>query len=677
MSSRFEPVALLAAPAGLLAARLLGIDPLAVWCAFAVCVMLPGWGAMRLLRVERGLGLGGAAVVSTSLGLAIWIAPLAAAFLAGLPLGAPLAVVIGAGVLLCLAALTRPVLFERVRWWEVVAGALAAAAFAFVAWRLSTGIISDALFHVGRMRKLSDIGSLSLTDISSYRDGAPHAGYAFPLLHAAFAGTARVAGVDVATAFIYLQPLCAFLAMAGVFAVARSLTGWRTAGYLAAAMLGWDLVTLINGLVMQINQPPVFTFFVLTPAAILLFIAAMRGSRSAAWATMAAVTVIAFVHPTYAAPSLAIAIGIALGSWRAHLRMPPVALEALAASFVASAAVAAWIWWVAIDGGHRRAIITHSDEFLHHGARAILMYPWAPVFGRGYVLVAIVGLILLARYRDMLPTVGAMLAPLVMLLLPGLNTVILAASGMGQFHRFWQVLPWPAVLAAAACVLAGLLGWKRGLPVALLLAVLMDQLRTDHTFWRQPASVVVVAALFGVAVALILRPRKIVEAGPWWVSSLLVAGVMFGPVWHGYERVWDEARAGPHRPERSDLQTVLTPDVWHYFRSLHGPPPVVLGEDHRAFELLAYADVYAAALPEARSRAEPKVDTAARLADELKFFDPHTSPAERTQLIDRLHADYVLLDTHGQAKVAPQILSQPGLKVVYRGPRFVILRVER
>ena len=67
MSSRLEPAALLVAPAVLVAARLAGIDALAVWCAFAVCVMLPGWGAMRLLRVERGLGLSGAAVVSTSL----------------------------------------------------------------------------------------------------------------------------------------------------------------------------------------------------------------------------------------------------------------------------------------------------------------------------------------------------------------------------------------------------------------------------------------------------------------------------------------------------------------------------------------------------------------------------------------------------------------------------------
>jgi hypothetical protein len=207
--------------------------------------------------------------------------------------------------------------------------------------------------------------------------------------------------------------------------------------------------------------------------------------------------------------------------------------------------------------------------------------------------------------------------------------------------------------------------------------VLMDTLRTDHTFWRQPTSVVVVAALLGVLVALIPRPRKIVEAGPWWVSSALVVAVMFGPVWHGGGRVWDEADAGPHRAVRDDLRTQLTPDVWRYFRSLPGPPPVVLGEDHRVFELLAYADVYAAALPEARSRAEPKVDTAGRLADELKFFDPSTSAAERAQLIDRLHADYVLLDTRGQSDVAPQILSQPGLRVVYRGPRFVILRVER
>src|SRR6478609_6008442 len=127
MSSRLEPAALLVAPAVLVAARLAGI------------------------------------------------AALAAAFAVHLPLTAPLVAVLIAGVVLCGVAVTRPQLFDRVSVWEAVAGALAAGLFAFVSWRISTGVISDALFHVGRMRKLEDIGSLSLTTISSYKDGAPHA----------------------------------------------------------------------------------------------------------------------------------------------------------------------------------------------------------------------------------------------------------------------------------------------------------------------------------------------------------------------------------------------------------------------------------------------------------------------------------------------------------------------
>jgi hypothetical protein len=102
---------------------------------------------------------------------------------------------------------------------------------------------------------------------------------------------------------------------------------------------------------------------------------------------------------------------------------------------------------------------------------------------------------------------------------------------------------------------------------------------------------------------------------------------------------------------------------------------VVLGEEHRVFELLAYADVYAAALPEARSRAEPKVDTAGRRQLVDRFFTPGTSTDERAGILRRMHAAYVLLDLQGQSSVAPEILAQPGLTEVYRGPRFVILRV--
>ena len=87
-------------------------------------------------------------------------------------------------------------------------------------------------------------------------------------------------------------------------------------------MTAWDLCSLINGLVLQINQPPPFALWVLTPAALLLFWLEIRHSRRAALATVSCVAVIAFVHPTYAIPCLAIAAGMLAGAWRAGSPRP-------------------------------------------------------------------------------------------------------------------------------------------------------------------------------------------------------------------------------------------------------------------------------------------------------------------------------------------------------------------
>ena len=457
-------------------------------------------------------------------------------------------------------ALRRPVALEPVPLVELAAGAAGSLAFAFLTWRLSTGVVGDALFHVGRMRKIERVDGLSLTSISSFQDGAPHAGYAFPLLHAAWAAVARVAGVDAATAFVQLAPLCGLAAILGIYAMTQRLTGWRLAGYLAAAVVAWDMCTLINGLIMQINQPPPFAFYVLAPAAVLLFMASLRGVLLGAYASAAVVGVIALVHPTYGIPCVVLMAGILAGSWRAHLAAARSAVLAIAVSGVATVAVAGWIWWVAIRGGERREVITHSDEFVHHGAHALLMYPWAPVFGRGYVLVAIVACILLVRYRRTLPTAGGMLGMLALLLLLGVNTVVMGVVGMGQFHRFWQLLPWPVALAAAACVASRLLG-RWSIAAAAALAGLLLALRADQGFWREPTSWVVVAAIAATVVALVRDPRRDVERGPWWAASLLIAATLVAPIQHSGGTVLDEARAGPHRAPRSDLAIGLTPGV--------------------------------------------------------------------------------------------------------------------
>ena len=56
--------------------------------------------------------------------------------------------------------------------------------------------MATKLFHAGRIRKLLALDRLSLDGVSTYLNGHPHAGYAFPLLHAAQAGAIDLVRAD-------------------------------------------------------------------------------------------------------------------------------------------------------------------------------------------------------------------------------------------------------------------------------------------------------------------------------------------------------------------------------------------------------------------------------------------------------------------------------------------------
>ena len=108
----------------------------------------------------------------------------------------------------------------------------------------------------------------------------------------------------------------------------------------------------------------------------------------------------------------------------------------------------------------------------------------------------------------------------------------------------------------------------------------------------------------------------------------------------------------------------------------------MLGDPQRLFELFAFADVRAAVLPEARTRAVPKLDESWSTTHRVFSLDP--TAAHRNAILRRLHASYVLLDLRDQPPdVLRRILADPALHVIYRDPattpdhlgRFVILRV--
>ena len=679
---RAELIALIALAVCLAAGRALAWDALAVWAAAGLLLVAPGWCALRVVGLDADLGRAGAAPVAAALSLAVWAPPLAAAYLLGQTLTFVIAAVLVATAVLVLAVRT-PVALPRAGAFEVAGGALAVAAFAYLAWRISTPLVGDGLFHVGLMRRLGDAPSLSFANVSPFLHGPPNAGYALPVLHGAFEGVAKLAGADPVVAFRYLLPPCAGLAIAAAYALARALTGWRSAGYLAAAMTAWDLCSLINGLVLQINQPPPFALWVLTPAALLLFWLEIRHSRQAALATVSCVAVIAFVHPTYAIPCLAIAAGLLAGAWRAGLPDLRASLGTLVAMTATVGGIAGWIWWEAIRGGHLHPVLSHADEFVIRSGKAVVMYPWAPVFGRGYVLLAILAMVWLVRYRPLLPAVGGTAALLVVLLLPGLNTLLIDAVGMGQFHRFWQPLPWPVMGAAGACAAGVVLGrWSWA--VAVVLAVGFHEVRGTEDFWHWPVSVAVVLALVATLVRLRLPLRDRLPGGASPAAVVLVAGALAAFVANWAPTVWREARAGPYRGPPAFQTVESTPGAIAFFRDLDGPPPVVLAAPDRAFELFGLAGVRTATLPEARTRALPRLDESERNHLGQAFFSPESTDARRLQVLRALKVDYVVVDLRGQPPdTVSAVLRDPALEPVYRDPaavsshlgRFVILRV--
>jgi hypothetical protein len=383
-------------------------------------------------------------------------------------------------------------------------------------------------------------------------------------------------------------------------------------------------------------------------------------------------------------PALVLAAGLLVGAWTAGGRGVRTPVLTLAGATVLIGAISLWIWAIAIHGGHRHPVLSHPDEFVLHGRRALLMYPWAPVFERGYVLAAILLLPLVVRYRRLLPLAGSSVALLLLLLVPGVNTAVIVAVGMGQFHRFWQPLTWPAVVGAGACIVAAALGrWTW--PVAVALALGLHEVRGLDWVWQTPTSVLVVGALVAVPLALWrpLRRAPVLAVSPAAVA-LLVA--LLAPwVWHWGPVVRDSAEAGPYRPEPAFETVRITPGVVHEFGRLPGPAPVVLGDPQRLFELFAFADIRAAVLPEARTRAVPKLDEASRNHLGQAFFSLETTDARRNQILRRLQVDYVLLDLRDQpSDVLRRIMADPALAFVYRDPagvsdhlgRFEILRVK-
>ena len=206
------------------------------------------------------------------------------------------------------------------------------------------------------------LDGLSLDGLSVYWHGHPHAGYAFPLLHASQAAAIRLLGVDASVAYTNLTPAFAFFVPVAVYGAGRALAN-RPVAAAAAVFASWDILTrIIAGLV---KQPPFFTFTVLFPAIIILLAMGYRHRQQRIWWwwTVIAAAEVAVLHPTYSVVLAPMLIAVAL-LW-------PRAWPMVAGAAVVTIAIDAWIYCRGDPrrGSHRR--LPRHSRSVHQSRRTL------------------------------------------------------------------------------------------------------------------------------------------------------------------------------------------------------------------------------------------------------------------------------------------------------------------
>jgi hypothetical protein len=642
--------------------------------AATLVVLLPG----RL--VARALGLRGAAP-ALAWSCALVAGALAVTVAVGASLDLTLALVLAAGAVALLVSYVtgryrEPEPLPRVRGLVVLAGLALGGAI----WFIESVVDGDALFHLGRIRKLGDLGSLSLHAVGEFSHGGLHPGYAFPLWHAWLALVAKVAGVDPTQVVVHessiLVPLALLLAFEMGVAVFRS-----TALGVATMLAQVAIIALApgdGGAYTTLWQPGTTARQLLVPAAIALFFRLVRAPSWALAASLAAVAAsLTFVHPTYALflaiPLAAFVVARAALARGADWR---IGIAGVVAFAVPMALVFVWLQPIvretlAVDPGPKALAASldhyHGDLVVH----SLSSYALKPevVARTGSVAVAALVLVpvaLLARRRRWGAFVlGGTVAVLALELWPAAFTHFSDAVSLSQSRRAAGFVPFAFAFAGGAIVLARL-SRPLALAAALAFGIWLQLaypgdfgLRTPHT----APGIVAWIALYGGAAALVVgtllsgrrgRPGRRRRA----VTALLGATLFVLPVAvYGFSH-WQT------RTPRDAY--ALSPGLIRFLQHDVPARSVVFADLETSYRITAFAPDYVVGLPPAHVANTKPNRVRARKRAVLRFF------AHPALTIPRAWgATWLVLRRHEPVRA----VEAQGVRPVYADDRFLVFRL--
>jgi hypothetical protein len=654
--------------AALLLTRLLPEHGVGLWLRLAAAtlvVLLPGLVAARTLLLPVASAGIASALAATGVGLA-----LAVLLHTGLWLVLATTALAGAAAVAVALRRTRPP--TRV---DVGAASVAAAGalLGIALWQVAGGVEGDALFHLGRVRKLAELDSLSLAGLGEFADGGLHPGYAFPLWHAFLAVVAWVAGVDPAAVVLHesslLTPLALLVAYEAGAALFRSR--WAAAAVAVAAAAPIALAPRSGGAYRVLELPATASRQLLVPAALALVFVAVRDPRRGALASVAAAAgALTLVHPTYSLFLLVPLCGFALARLLLARRDGRALGLSLLAFGVPTAALAGALYPVVrttasyrpdedVLEGARHGVGRYAGQLDLVGDSLIRVAPEV-VARAGSVAVAALLLVplaaLAASRRWAAFVLGGTLAVLALVLVPHLFTPFAETVSLSQARRAAGFVPFAFAFAGGLVVLARLLGIVL-VPVALaggIAAQLLWPGDFDYVLEEGGPAWATWTAAIGGAVALVVaaawrRPPPYERTGPIACAAALLFVL---PVAVHAATSWEERPVA--RPPLPQALVDRLPE-----RS------VVLSDLETSYRVLAQAPVYVVAAPPAH------------VADTEK-----NRPYERRRLVNRVlatgdvalarsaRADWILLDRkHFDVPLE--------LEPEYRDERYSLFRVPK
>jgi hypothetical protein len=671
-------------------AALLGLSRLApetgfgLWLRLAAAtlvVLLPGTLVARCLGQRSAAASFASSVTLVGAGLALTLA-------VGSSIDVTLAFVLGAGALAFVWSLTgRQVEGTRLpgsaRFMRGVL-VLGGLGLGIGVWFVQGAFTGDAFFHLGRVRKLDSLGSLSLHNVGEFAHGGLHPGYAFPLWHAWLALVARLAGVDPSSVAAHESSLLVPLALVLLFEMGWAI--FRSTGLALAVVLGQVAIKAFapghGGVYSFLWEPSTVATQLLVPAAVAFFFHFVRGpSRPVAVMLAAASVSLALVHPTYAL-FLAIPLGAFVLARAMLTRGTDLRRGILAFAVFGIPMALAFLWLepvvrqtIPVSPGPAQ-LAKNLYHYRHdlEGWRSLTRYNLAPgrIDRNGSVAVAALLLAPVAlfgrRRRWAALVLGGSVAVLGIELWPLVFPHFSDAVSLSQSRRASAFIPFAVALAGGTAVVSRLsrtLALVGGLALGIWLQVAYTGdfgLRAPRT---EPAWVVWFA-LYGGITALVAGALL-----AWWrrgpvppvarqrgaTTACAVFLFVLPIAVHGFS-YWS--------PPTAHDSAALTPGLIHFLQHDVPARSVVLADLPTSYRAAAYAPVYVVAVPPTHAANTRPNQLHKRKLAVLRFLAHPT-----LDVAHRWRAQWVVFTRTERFRA----LQRHGLQPVYEDGRFVAFHV--